>query len=59
MSTGSEYQLDIGSFKNVNSLKYIKVAHQSPTAAGFANKVFNVSVSILLMLENTLKKLMR
>ena len=44
ISTGSEYQLVIGSSLYVSSPEYLIAAHQTAARSGFANKAIIVSV---------------
>ena len=43
-NTGSEYQVDIGSAANINSPKYLIVAHQTAARSGAANKTTNNAI---------------
>ena len=43
VDTDLEYQLDIGSSANINSRKYLIVAHQTAVRSGASNKANNIS----------------
>ena len=42
--TQLEYQIDIGSAQNINSPKYLIVAHQTAARTGVPNKANNIAV---------------
>ena len=44
VNTGFEYQVDIGSSANINSPKYLIVAHQTAARSGASNKANNISI---------------
>ena len=44
VNTGLEYQVDIGSSANINSSKYLIVAHQTAVRAGASNKANKISI---------------
>ena len=44
VNTDLEYQLDIGSSANINSPKYLIVAHQTAARSGASNKANNISI---------------
>ena len=44
INSGLHYQLDIGSSVTINSLKYLKAAHQAEARAGPANKANNIAI---------------